>query len=178
MSGKVIKTAWDKFDGSTVVENDLRGLHKHHKRVLADEMVRSVCDHVKAFEPVESHYLRQKTNKLYLDGTLSISRMFTMYKEWFDSQKYSVQANTERQYRDIVNENFNLAFFCPKKDQCDQCHTFHNISNPTQEQKSEFERHQQKEKTARSMKHKDKEIAKQSGGSTVSAVFDFEKVLT
>ncbi|XP_073956134.1 uncharacterized protein [Choristoneura fumiferana] len=178
MSGKIIKTAWEKYDGGAVMAEDQRGRHQKHKRIIVDEMKTSVCDHVKAFEPIESHYLREKTTKLYLDGSLSISRMFTMYKDWVDSEKYPIQAKTERQYRDIVNENFNLGFFCPKKDQCDQCHTYRNIANPSQEQIDAFEQHQARKKLARDLKKNDKITSQESDGATVSAVFDFEKVLT
>lgn len=47
ISGRVLQTAWSKYDGTAVVEEDQRGRHKSHKTVLVDEMIRSVCDHVK-----------------------------------------------------------------------------------------------------------------------------------
>lgn len=104
--------------------------------------------------------------------------MFSTYKEWIDGEIYSVQAKTERQYRDIINSNFNLGFFCPKKDQCNQCHTYRNFTHPTQEQKDSFEKHQKRQKVARDFKQKNKQEAIISGGSTLCAVFDFEKILT
>ncbi|XP_026733787.1 uncharacterized protein LOC113498078 [Trichoplusia ni] len=178
ISGRVLQTAWSKYDGTAVVEEDQRGRHKSHKIVLVDEMIRSVCDHVKSFQPVESHYLREKSTKLYLDGSLSIARMFTLYKEWFNDEQYSIKARTERQYRDIVNDHFNLAFFVPKKDQCDQCHIFKNLKNPSEVEQDTFAKHQDRKKIARAMKTADKESAKNSNGEIVCAVFDFEKVLT
>lgn len=81
---------------------------------------------IKSIQPVESHYTRSRSDKLYLDGDLNFHHLFDLYKEWFDEQVYSSIANTERQYRDIVNEHFKLSFYVPKKDQCDKCHIYKN----------------------------------------------------
>ncbi|KAH9642175.1 hypothetical protein HF086_002331 [Spodoptera exigua] len=117
VSTRILKTAWKKYDGSAIVEEDRRGRHDNHKVVLDDAMKKSVCDHVRAFAPVESHYIRKNSQKLFLEGNLSIAKMFKLYLEWFDPEKYTSKATTVRQYRDIVNSNFNLAFHIPKKDQ-------------------------------------------------------------
>lgn len=122
ISERLTRTAWMKYDGSTAVEQDMRGRHDSHRKVINDEMVLSVCAHVNSFVPVESHYCRKSSKRLYLDGSLSIARMFNMYKEWPDLEKYSNKATSLRQYRDVVNSQFNLTFHVPKKDTCDQCH--------------------------------------------------------
>lgn len=103
--------------------------------------------------------------------------MFKLYLEWFDSEKYTSKATKERQYRDIVNSNFNLAFHIPKKDQCDKCHVFRLKKNPTDQEKEAFQQHQTNKKVARHLKSQDKKDAEESNGNTVTAVFDFEKVL-
>lgn len=72
--------------------------------------------------------------------------MFKLYLEWFDSEKYTSKATKERQYRDIVNSNFNLAFHIPKKDQCDKCHVFRLKKNPTDQEKEAFQQHQTNKK--------------------------------
>lgn len=56
--------------------------------------------------------------------------MFSLYKEWDQLTNYDSQALTVRQYTDIINENMNVAFFIPKKDICDKCHSFSNNKNP------------------------------------------------
>lgn len=177
VSTRILKTAWKKYDGSAIVEEDRRGRHDNHKVVINDDMKRSVCDHVKAFDPVESHYIRKNSKKLYLPGDLTISKMFKMYQEWFDPDKYSTKATKERQYRDIVNSNFNIGFHVPKKDQCDECHVYRMKKNPTDQEKEAFLQHQSNKTVARDLKSKDKKDAEESNGSIVAAVFDFEKVL-
>ncbi|XP_073956599.1 uncharacterized protein [Choristoneura fumiferana] len=175
---RILKTAWKKYDGSTIIEEDQRGRHDNHKTILTDSMIQSVCDHVRAFTPVESHYTRKSSQKLYLPGELSIAKMHKLYLEWFDADKYTCKASKERQYRDIVNSNFNLGFHIPKKDQCDECHIFRQKKNATEQEKVAFEQHERNKKIARNMKSQDKKTAVESNGKVVTAVFDFQKVLS
>nr|XP_053600103.1 uncharacterized protein LOC128669360 isoform X1 [Plodia interpunctella] len=140
-------------------------------------MIRSVVDPVKSFEPVESHYTRKNTSKLYLDNSLSFHKMFEFYKEWSELHKYSNTAETERQYREIVNEHMNIAFFIPKKDLCDKCHSFSNIENPNEEQVLAHNNHIASKETARKFKAKDKEEAIVSESKIVCATYDFQKLL-
>uniref|UniRef100_A0A6P7GQ04 Uncharacterized protein LOC114345060 n=1 Tax=Diabrotica virgifera virgifera TaxID=50390 RepID=A0A6P7GQ04_DIAVI len=104
--------------------------------------------------------------------------MFKMYKEWPDLEKYSSKAVTLRQYRDIVNSQFNLSFHITKKDTCDQCHIFKHTENPSNELKADYEKHQTNKTIARQLKKSDRTEAIQSNGSIICATFDFQKVLT
>lgn len=178
VSESIIKTTFKKYDGVAHFEEDLRGKHDHHKSIINNDMIKSVCDHVNSFVPIESHFIRKDSTKLYLDGSLSISRMFKLYNEWFDQNIYGSKATTVRQYREIVNKNFNLGFHIPKKDQCEVCHAFTNNRTPTNEEIQNHKVHMDAKKTARTMKQKDKHDAIESQGSIVTAVFDFQKVLT
>lgn len=177
LSERVVSTAWKKFDGNTVMEDDKRGRYEHGRRVYNDDMVKSVCDHVKCFPVVEAHYVRKNSCKLYLEGVESISRMYKLYCKWFDATKYSSKATTKRQYREVVNANFNLALHRPKKDKCDVCHVFENKSTSTEEEKAAFDLHQQRKKRARDLKKSDKQEAQGNKNDVVTATFDFQKVL-
>ncbi|KAF9424369.1 hypothetical protein HW555_000508, partial [Spodoptera exigua] len=134
ITDQIIRTAHSKLDSCGITSSDNRGKHLNHPKKIDDEMIRSVCDHVKSFQPVESHYTRKNTSKLYLDNSLSFNKMFSMYKDWPELSKYNNTAETERQYRTIVNDHMNIAFFIPKKDLCDKCHAFSNEVSPTEEQ--------------------------------------------
>lgn len=116
ITDRLVRTAWDKYDGSTILQRDMRGKHKNHKKVVDDEMIMSVCAHVNSFAPVEFHYNRASSKRLYLDGSLSITRMFNLYKQWPELSNYSNTASKLRQYRDIIKTHFNLSFSKPKKD--------------------------------------------------------------
>lgn len=176
LSERVVSTAWKKFDGNTVIEDDKRGRYEHEKPVYNDEMVKSVCDHVRCFPVVEAHYVRKNSCKLYLEGIESISRMYKLYCEWFDSTKYYSKATTKRQYREVVNANFNLALHRPKKDKCDTCHVFENKLTKTDEEKAAFDLHQHRKNRARELKKSDKQEA-EVNKDVVTATFDFQKVL-
>lgn len=177
ITDQTIRTALGKLDACGITSSDNRGKHLNHPRKIDDEMIRSVCDHVNTFQPVESHYTRKNTSKLYLDNSLSFNKMFFMYKEWSELYKYNNKAETERQYRNIVNDHMNIAFFIPKKDLCDKCHAFSNEVNPTEEQVLTHSKHISNKETARKYKARDKEDAIHSSSKIVCATFDFQKLL-
>lgn len=178
ISERLVRTAWEKYDGSTILEKDMRGKHKNHNKVVDDDMIMSVCAHVNSFAPVESHYNRAASKRLYLEGSLSIARMFNLYGEWPELGNYTNTASSLRQYRDIINTHFNLSFHVPKKDTCDQCHSFKHTINPSEELKQYYANHQKSKTLSRTKKSKDKSDALNSNGRIVSATFDFQKVLS
>lgn len=177
ITDQFIRTAQEKLDVSGITGSDNRGKHLNHRKKIDIEMTRSVCDHVKSFQPVESHYTRKSSSKLYLDNNLSFAKMFKLYKDWDQLQNYNNTAQTERQYRTIVNDNMNVAFYVPKKDLCDKCHAFSNNENPTEEEKEYHAKHLLNKQTARKYKAEDKELAMKNPGQTVCATYDFQKVL-
>ncbi|KAL4720653.1 hypothetical protein ACJJTC_002751 [Scirpophaga incertulas] len=156
---------------------DDRGRHKNHASIITNEMKQSVIDHVNSFIPVESHYIRKRSNKKYLDSSLSFSKMFKLYAEWCSQNNYNDKVKTIRQYRDTVNTNMKIGFYLPKKDQYDLCHQFKNTSCPTDEQKENFTKHQNKKEFSRKLKLESKMLAI-SNNKVACIVFDFQKVLS
>ncbi|KAF9416660.1 hypothetical protein HW555_006090 [Spodoptera exigua] len=137
VSNQFIQSAMDKYDKTTgFCEEDRRGRHGKQTKLLTETVIQSVCDHVKSFQPVESHYTRKDTNKLYLDSSLNFSIMFKMYKTWAEENNLTDIVQTLRQYRDVVNSHMNVGFFIPKKDQCDQCTA--NKNNPPNESQEQI----------------------------------------
>lgn len=108
----MVKTAWEKCDSDNTIKGDMRGRHKNHRRIIDEDMITSVCDHVRTFEPVKSS---NRSHILYLNGSLNFTRMFDLYWKWPDLRNYANRASTIRQYRDIVNKHFNVTFCCVKK---------------------------------------------------------------
>ncbi|KAL4719252.1 hypothetical protein ACJJTC_018955 [Scirpophaga incertulas] len=156
---------------------DDRGRHKNHASIITNEMKQSVIDHVNSFIPVESHYVRKRSNKKYLDSSLSFSKIFKLYAEWCSQNNYNDKVKTIRQYRDTVNTNMKIGFYLPKKDQCDLCHQFKNTSCPTDEQKENFTKHQNEKEFSRKLKLESKMLAI-SNNKVACIVFDFQKVLS
>jgi hypothetical protein len=107
----VVNTALDKSDtGLGIIEGDLRGKHSNRQIKISQSAKESVCSHAKMFQPVETHYARKAKSKIYLDGSLTFVQMFNLYTEWCDEKNIpkDCRVKTLRQYRDIVNLNFNF----------------------------------------------------------------------
>ncbi|KAK4883904.1 hypothetical protein RN001_000175 [Aquatica leii] len=105
------------------VTPDKRGKHTNRPFVILDSVKQEVREHINLFPKVPSHYCREKTNKLYVEDGLTISKMYRLYTTWAN-EKQLISLATERQYRDIFNTEFNIGFFKPKKDRCDICADF------------------------------------------------------
>lgn len=155
---------------------DDRGRHKNHKFIISNDMKQNVIDHVNSFTPVESHYVRKRSSKKYLDPSLSFTKMFKLYVDWCTDNNFNVRVQTVRQYRDIVNSNLKIGFHLPKKDQCDLCHQYKNTSTPTDELKEKFTKHQTEKEISRKLKLECKLLAV-SNNEVSCVVFDFQKVL-
>ncbi|CAH0731543.1 unnamed protein product, partial [Brenthis ino] len=177
VSDNTVKTAWEKYEEDLKDVTPDTKVHPKNMRTVIKTMVKSVRDHVNSFIPVETHFLGRKSNKLYLDGSLDIPRMFKLYNEWLDPNKYARRVKTQRKYREIVSKNFNLGFYITKKDECDQCQTFRKLSIPSDEQTARHIIHTQNIVTAHNKKNQDKLEASVSNGKIISAIFDIEKLL-
>ncbi|XP_061723773.1 uncharacterized protein LOC133530002 [Cydia pomonella] len=178
ISYNFLKTALDKFyQGNGSIEPDRRGKHNNHPKTIQPDVIKSVCDHVNSLAPVESHLVRKRSDKLYLDGSLTYSKLFNLYIEWFDYTKYEEKALNVRQYRDIVNKNFKLSFHIPKKDKCDTCHIYENLEEPSVKEQSEQALHLDEKDRARDLKKSDKETATQNK-EILTVVFDLQKTLS
>lgn len=142
-------------------------------------MIKSVCDHVRHFQPVESHYVRSRNSKLYLDESLSYSRMFALYKNWLAEpvSNCSNPAKTLRQYQDIVNKKFNLGFRLPRKDQCDICHFYKNLPKPFSETELKtYNEHIRNKEIARELKIKFKKLSETDSAKTLTTTYNFQKI--
>lgn len=154
-------------------------LGKYHRPLneLSQTSKKHVIRHISSFPTVESHYLRAKTTKLYLESGLSIAKMYRFYLKWIEENNISTQSITERQYRDIFNLNFNFGFFKPKKDQCNDCTSYANMSTSDKEKfKVSQSKHIRSKNEARRIKNIDKSAAIVRT-DIVAACFDFQKVL-
>ena len=61
-SERIVTTSWKKYNGEVL--EDRRDKYIHRNKVIDEDMVRSVCDHVKSFSLVGSDYVRTDSRKL------------------------------------------------------------------------------------------------------------------
>lgn len=77
----------------------------------------SVKDFIQTFEAVESHYCRGKSERVYLDSSLNIKKMWRMY-----NQKVHGDLKVKESYfRHIFSTLFNISFKAPSTDVCSKC---------------------------------------------------------
>ncbi|KAF9415441.1 hypothetical protein HW555_006863 [Spodoptera exigua] len=86
ITDQFVRTAHQKLNEEGITLPDNRGKHPNHVIKIDSDMIKSVCDHVASFQPVESHYTRKNTSKLYLDNNLSMKKMFSLYKDSTQSE--------------------------------------------------------------------------------------------
>lgn len=96
ISDQSIRTVKNKIKESGltgVIADDMRGKHKNRPFRYPEEMKIKVMEHISRFPVIESHYCRESSQRHYLEQGLSVAKMYELYKE-----------------------DFNLAFYQPKKD--------------------------------------------------------------
>lgn len=61
-SERFVYTALEKLNTtSDLMEMDQRGRHDNHRKVLTEDVIKSVCDHIK------SHYIRSRRDQNYFN---------------------------------------------------------------------------------------------------------------
>lgn len=147
----------------------------HHRPGIrrSDETRERIRNHIKSFPTVPSHYCRQSTVRQFLLGDLSIQIMHELYKK--RCEEAQVTAEKYWLYREIFNTEFNLAFHVPRKNLCDHCYRFQNLSEENQEaEKDQHSEHLKRKEAARKLKNELKERAK--AGECHLLEFDLEAV--
>lgn len=103
---------------------------------------------------------------------LKVTQLYRDYKALSEANNKSFVK--ESMYRYIFNTQFNISFFTPKKDQCEECESNKNNDNEQYDNTS-FLKHLEEKHLAREEKEVDK---KRSSIELVCAVYDLQAVLT
>lgn len=160
---------------SGIVAVDKRGKHGNQSK-MNPEVMESIKSHINSIPRIESHYQRANTSREFIDGGLSIAAMHRHYKS--DRASMGQPAANYDAYARVFNTEFNIGFFCPKKDQCDFCESFKNSNDEEKEElQSQYESHQEEKELSRTEKAADKEKVKDQGSKTVLAMYDLQAVL-
>ena len=77
--------------GRLTPESDRRGKHQNRPNKWTDEDIAHVLVHIDKFPTLESNYSRNHNpNRKYLGSELTISHMYSLYKEWCVQQKFNI----------------------------------------------------------------------------------------
>lgn len=153
ITNRCIRTVKEKITNGTLGE-DNRGKHTNHKEVSKD-IKDGVRSHISSIPTIESHYTRAHSEKVYIEGSKTIAQLHRDYKAQCESEGRPYANLT--MYRQIFNYEFNIAFFIPKKDQCQICVSYHNSSDiEKQSLEAEYNSHIEEKNLSREEKNKDK----------------------
>ena len=171
ISQKPIYTAHKRSTISNTLQKTTQG--KHRKKYTSDEAANLVREHIRMFPKVESHYCRADSKREYLQGDLSIKKLFDMYID-FAKERDAIPVKIHV-YRKIFCTEFNYSFNKPFKDRCDLCAEVDlqkKEKTLSKEKENDYVRHLNEKTLMREEKKKDIESGKPI------LCFDLENVLT
>jgi hypothetical protein len=144
----------------------------HNKTAASEEDF--IKKHINSFPRIESHYCRANTKQEYLEAGLTIREMYRLYKE--ACQKEVRKPVSEGKYRQVFNDQFNIAFHMPSKDLCDTCETFKSKQSTGSLAGDDEEKqamHLERKTQARVAKEADK-----TSTTVLTAAFDLQQVMS
>ncbi|KAE8737783.1 hypothetical protein FOCC_FOCC016751 [Frankliniella occidentalis] len=163
-----------------VATPDKRGRHNKHFTAVTPGKIETVKEHCNLFPRVPSHYCREKSKREYLEHGLSLNKMAKLYVKWAEEKGLpKSKVATIRQYKDVVNSNFNIGFFKPKKDQCGLCALIRSKHNPRHikdQYKEKYAAHIKRKDLVKKIKQKDRTVAEKDKNFAVIS-FDLQKQL-
>ena len=113
---------------------DNRGKHIPWNKT-PESKVALVHEHLNMIPKMASHYCRKNSRKQYVDPQLSVPRLCELYLTWLKDKSTATPADellknpvSERRYREIFVNDFNISPFHPKKDQCVLCESWNSLS--------------------------------------------------
>lgn len=175
VSNNTIATIRKKTNSEGFLESEKRGKHNNQKKV-SDATKGNIRNHINLFPRIESHYCRSQTKKEYLDGSLNISTMYRLYTEYCKTNNWATAKKCT--YEKIFNEEFNIGFFAPKKDQCAVCAQYQNGNDIEKNNMQEkYDTHLQEKEMSRKEKDKDKELSMQENSSLLVCCYDLQAVI-
>ncbi|KAK7094532.1 hypothetical protein V1264_006082 [Littorina saxatilis] len=176
LSETYVDHALKNSTNGTFAGKERRGRSRPHNK-NSEEAIEGVRRHIESFPAVESHYTRKDTQRKYLEPGLTVKKMHDLYVQ--QCKEVGRQPVSTKSYRQVFNNDYNLAFHIPKKDQCSLCAAFtmKKIKElATEDDKKAFEEHQERKKRARIEKEKDKAEAKEDRRKHV-VTLDLQAVL-
>lgn len=171
------KTVYNVHQSSNAVGNTPTMVRhgKHTKHKIPEDVVQSVRDHIASFPKIDSHYCRADTSRSYLDSSLSVAKLYDLYKKAMEEQDQTPVKLSY--YREIFCTEFNICFQKPKKDRCDVCELIRLHDNDQREidnaSREEYEKHIREKKACRNRRQSDRELKEK-----VVLSFDLQNVLT
>lgn len=164
-----------KIGVTSTPQRDMRG--KKTKPKVSEMSREFVKQHINCFPRIPAHYCRQNSQKEYLEQGLNLRKLYELYLDYCKDNKQNPVKFWL--YSKIFNENFNIDFYVPKKDQCDLCFEFANQTKnypdgPAEELDLKYKNHINEKDCARKEKNEDKTS---DSKERLVVVFDLQRVI-
>lgn len=172
ISDKSIRTVVKKNSGSItgIQMQDNRGKHGNQFKLDAALKDRAK-EHINSIPRIESHYCRARSKREYIEGSRSIA---TLHRDYVDKCKAEGKGYLSyKLYYNIFVNDFNISFWKPKKDQCEDCTAFANVEDKTLLQ-AQYDLHLKEKHLARAQKENDK---KNISDNLIVCVYDLQAVM-
>ncbi|KAL0818987.1 hypothetical protein ABMA28_008274 [Loxostege sticticalis] len=164
---------------SFMSKSDQRGKSTPSNK-YSQSQTQNVNNFIKKLPAVQSHYCRNKSNKLYLPT--EFRDVAYLYRNFYlkDDDTKELGAVSYQKFRKIFKTEFNLGFHLPKKDKCDQCERIKNLSDEERKQAIDsdaYKNHIKDKERSLKLFLEDQKRSKDNR-NFLCASFDLEKVLT
>uniref|UniRef100_A0A6P7GAH1 Uncharacterized protein LOC114339788 n=1 Tax=Diabrotica virgifera virgifera TaxID=50390 RepID=A0A6P7GAH1_DIAVI len=161
-----------KNNACGILDLDNRGKHSQHFTI--DPAIKEgIRRHIDSIPKIESHYCRSDTKRLYTDGGRTIAELHRDYE--LDCDSKDLPSGNYLMYYKIFNSEFNIAFFQPKKDQCQDCTSFSNaVEKDKEELRKMYDTHLKEKNLARQNKEDDKQY---TPDNCIVAVYDLQAAM-
>lgn len=173
ISDRPIRTVISMQKNSTVggfPTDDKRGIHGKHNK-LDTVIIDGIKEHINSIPRIESHYCRASTSREYVEGGLSIAQL---HRDYVTKCRTENVAHADYQiYYNIFTKEYNISFWSPKKDQCEDCAAYNNAEDK-EPLKTKYDSHLEEKDLVRKEKDFDKE---NSNGKSITAVYDLQAVM-
>ena len=173
---RALKSQLQTGNGTPI--GDRRGKHTPLNKT-PQSRIEQVRNHISSFPTYASHYSRKDNpSKRYLSPTLSISKMFKLYKE--ECEKKSINPVKEWCYRRVFVTDFHLSFHRPHSDTCKRCDAFKVKIEAIQSDdnkkvlKDQWELHKRKAENAQNHLKIDSQL---QGSEIDTFTFDLQKTM-
>lgn len=155
-------------------KEDLRGKHVPPNKTQP-ATIESVRNFIKSLPAVPSHYCRHDSTKVYL--TQDYKNVASIYKVYQNRcEGNGVDFVSEKVFRKIFSDDFNIGFHVPKKDKCLKCLKFQQADVADLAIAKEKKDHEEEKNESYNRFFAHKNIQK-TDPSTLCVSFDLEKVL-
>lgn len=172
ISDRPIKTVVEKTKMCGALELDKRGKHdKHHS--VDPALKDGIKKHIDSIPKIESHYCRADTSRVYIDGGKTIADLHRDYVSACNSK--GLPSANYIMFYNIFTREYNISFFQPKKDQCEDCTSYANASEEEKsELKEKYDQHLKEKNLAREEKDDDK---KHTPDNCIVSVYDLQAAM-